>query len=83
MDERTLFLLEKVERRFEPFDCSKENFGIKDLGELSYCLGLNVIRDGQKIVVNQKRYIMDTLNRFNMIYITVIIWMLLMFHIRL
>lgn len=39
-------------------DCLKENFGIRVLGELSYCLGLNVVIDGDKIVVNQKRYIL-------------------------
>lgn len=41
-------------------------FSFKDLGALSYCLGLNINRVADKIVVSQKTYIQAVLERFNM-----------------
>lgn len=43
-------------------------FGVKDLGELSYCLGLHIARENgtNDVKVDQKRYILETLSRFNM-----------------
>ena len=43
-------------------------FDMKDLGDAHYCLGIQILRDRPKrqIRINQKKYISDILNRFNM-----------------
>lgn len=39
---------------------------MKDLGELHYCLGLEVWREPGKTLISQSKYIMKILKRFNM-----------------
>ena len=41
---------------------------MKDLGELHYCLGLEVWRDPSKIVITQRKYTRELLKRSNMNY---------------
>lgn len=40
-------------------------FEIKDLGEIKYCLGIEFSRKGDSIIMNQKNYIKNLLERFN------------------
>eukprot|EP00253_Pinus_taeda_P025555 PITA_25555 len=42
-------------------------FEIKDLGELHYCLGLEVWREPGKTLITQRKYTREILKRFNMI----------------
>jgi hypothetical protein len=46
----------------------ERHFGVKDLGELKFCLGLNIDRNiaNGEIRINQRNYISDVLQRFNM-----------------
>lgn len=48
----------------------KENlsreFKVKDLGEVNHCLGIQFLRDGNRIIMHQKRFIEETLERFGM-----------------
>ena len=39
---------------------------MKYLGELHYCLGLEVWREAGKTMVTQSKYVREILNRFNM-----------------
>ena len=39
---------------------------MKDLGELHYCLGLEVWRESGKTMITQSKYVREILNRFNM-----------------
>ena len=39
---------------------------MKDLGELHYCLGLEVWRESGKTMITQSNYVREILNRFNM-----------------
>ena len=41
-------------------------FEIKDLGELHYCLGLEIWREKGKTMVTQSKYAREILERFNM-----------------
>ena len=47
----------------------KDVYSIKDLGELKYCLGMEVSHDWSKhiITVKQTKYIHDVLRRFGML----------------
>lgn len=40
-----------------------EDFAIKDLGELSYFLGVEVFREGDHMVLSQKKYAIDLLHK--------------------
>lgn len=44
------------------------NFKMKDLGEAKHCLGFEIIRDRSKstLAINQRKYITEILQRFNM-----------------
>ena len=42
-------------------------FEMKDLGELHYCLGLEVWREHGKTLITQSKYTREILKRFNMI----------------
>lgn len=44
----------------------KEMFDMTDLGELQYFLGLEISQTGGGIFMSQKKYVEDTLKRFNM-----------------
>ena len=44
----------------------KQNFHVKDLGNVSYCLGLEFRRENVKMEISQKMYIQDILKRFGM-----------------
>ena len=39
---------------------------MKDLGELHYCLGLEVWRESRKTMITQCKYVREILNRVNM-----------------
>ena len=39
---------------------------MKDLGEIHYCLGLEIWREGSKTMVTQSNYTREILERFNM-----------------
>lgn len=41
-------------------------FHIKDLGRINYCLGIKFNQDNNRVTMNQRGYIIDLLNRFNM-----------------
>lgn len=41
-------------------------FKVRDLGNLKYCLGIEVKREKDKISLSQRGYILDILNRFGM-----------------
>ena len=41
-------------------------FEMKDLGELNYCLGLEIQREDGKTIVTQSKYIREILERFDM-----------------
>ena len=43
-----------------------QEFEMKDLGELQYCLGLEVWGESGKTMVTQSKYVREILNRFNM-----------------
>ena len=40
---------------------------MKDLGEIHYCLGLEIWREGSKTMITQIKYTREILERFNMI----------------
>jgi histone deacetylase 1/2 len=44
----------------------KEEFAIKDHGELQYFLGIQVHKKNGELLINQERYACDTLKRVNM-----------------
>lgn len=44
----------------------KQHFEMKDLGEASQCIGLNITRTGNKVMLDQEKYISDILARFKM-----------------
>lgn len=44
----------------------KEHFEMKDIGSTSYCLGLQITRDGGKVMIDQEKYIKEMLARFKM-----------------
>ena len=44
----------------------KQNIDVKDLGNVSYCLGLEFRRENGKMKISQKTYIQDLLKRFGM-----------------
>lgn len=44
----------------------KQYFEMKDIGPASQCVGLNVTRDGDRIIIDQEKYINDILARFRM-----------------
>ncbi|GKC32579.1 retrovirus-related pol polyprotein from transposon TNT 1-94, partial [Tanacetum coccineum] len=44
----------------------KKMFDMTDLGELQYFLGLEVIRGQEGIIISQRKYVDDTLKKFNM-----------------
>ena len=39
---------------------------MKDLGEIHYCLGLEIWREGSKTMVTQSKYTREIMERFNM-----------------
>jgi hypothetical protein len=41
-------------------------FEMKDLGEIHYCLGLEIWREDNKTMVTQSKYTREILERFNM-----------------
>ena len=43
-----------------------QSFEMKDLGEIHYCLGLEIWREGNKTMVTQSKYTREILERFNM-----------------
>ena len=43
-----------------------QEFEMKDLGELHYCLGLEVWRESGKTMITQSKYVREIHNRFNM-----------------
>jgi transposase InsO family protein len=43
-----------------------QEFEMKDLGELHYCLGLEVWKQSGKTMITQSKYVKEILNRFNM-----------------
>ncbi|KAI3825951.1 hypothetical protein L1987_07722 [Smallanthus sonchifolius] len=53
--------LEKVK------SCLMSKFMIKDLGELKYFLGIEVIKTDKGLVLSQRKYCMDLLNEFGML----------------
>ena len=42
----------------------KKEFKLRDLGELSYCLGIQIVRNSNGIFIHQNKYIMRLLDRF-------------------
>jgi len=42
------------------------DFEVKDLGDIKYCLGMEFSRKEGSIVINQRGYIRDVMNRFGM-----------------
>ena len=49
--------------------CKKDlikEFEMKDLGLLHYFLGLEVLRNSDSIILNQRKYTLDILKRFGM-----------------
>ena len=44
-----------------------EQFDIKSMGDVKYCLGVEFVRSGQYITMHQRGYVMDLLNRFGML----------------
>lgn len=44
----------------------KKAFKIKDLGEAKYCLGIEIKQEDGRIILNQRRYIEELLEKFNM-----------------
>lgn len=47
-------------------DTMKSQFNMKDLGKISYFLGIQFEQKGEEIKMNQKRYILKMLERFGM-----------------
>ena len=45
----------------------KIDFAIKELGDLNFFLGVEVIKNTSSILLSQKRYIVDLLHRTNML----------------
>ena len=43
-----------------------QTFEMKDLGEIHYCLGLEIWREGSKTMITQSKYTREILERFNM-----------------
>ena len=43
-----------------------KTFEMKYLGEIHYCLGLEIWREGSKTMITQSKYIREILERFNM-----------------
>lgn len=44
----------------------KENLEVKDIGQASQCIGIHITRDGEKILLDQEKYINEILARFRM-----------------
>jgi hypothetical protein len=44
----------------------KAEFKVKDLGKLSYCLGLQIVQSSEGVKLHQKNYTKKVLERFNM-----------------
>lgn len=44
----------------------EEKFKIRNLGEIKYCLGINIARDREKLLLDQATYIDGLLERYNM-----------------
>lgn len=44
----------------------KQHFEMKDIGPASECVGLHITKDGQKIIIDQEKYIKEILTRFRM-----------------
>jgi hypothetical protein len=53
-------LIEEIKRKLS------QEFEMKDLGQLHYCLGLEVWRDNGKTLITQRKYTKELLKRFNM-----------------
>ena len=43
-----------------------KQFSLKDLGKLAYFLGIEVVPNDQGLILSQRRYILELLNRANM-----------------
>ena len=43
-----------------------QTFEMKDLGEIHYCLGMEIWREGSKTMITQNKYTRDIMERFNM-----------------
>ncbi|GJW65796.1 uncharacterized mitochondrial protein-like protein, partial [Tanacetum coccineum] len=41
----------------------QKEFSIKDLGQLSYCLGIEFIRSSKGIVMTQRKYVLDLIEQ--------------------
>jgi hypothetical protein len=53
-------LIEEIKRLLS------QEFEMKDLGQLHYCLGLEVWREDGKTLITQRKYTMELIKRFNM-----------------
>ena len=45
----------------------KSQFSIKDLGDLKYFLGIEVLRNDNGVCLNQRKYCMELLHEFGML----------------
>ena len=67
-----IILSEAEERMVEVKAMLSERFRMKDMGELHYCLGINVIqRDGQ-ILLSQKQFVLKKLKQFRLENVNVV-----------
>jgi hypothetical protein len=48
-------------------DQLREEFAVKDLGDLHYFLGIEVVRNSEELVLTQKKYNADLLKKANMV----------------
>ncbi|MDM1607408.1 hypothetical protein HX028_23950, partial [Escherichia coli] len=51
----------------------KQNFEMKDLGELRYFLGIEVVRTPHGILLLQRQYGLDMLSKYGMIVVAAIV----------
>lgn len=67
VDDLIIFSISK-EEKVKIKEKLKEQFSMKDLGEVKQCIGLNVTRDrdGGKLMIDQEKYINEILNKFGM-----------------
>jgi hypothetical protein len=59
-----------LDRRRKITDCKKKlaaEFGMKNLGSMHYFLGLEVWQSPKKIFLNQGKYVVEILKRFDML----------------
>ncbi|KMQ86259.1 retrovirus-related gag-pol polyprotein [Lasius niger] len=62
-----LMIASKDIKRMEQLKINlSQEFEIRDLGEIKHCLGIQFNREGNKIAMHQRGYIIDILTRFGM-----------------